>query len=225
MGSEVVRDYVSAPSKAKDAFDKRRAEYKLDAAVVKELKDQGTVSVSLLSAVHFFWADERSVPPEDPESNYRIANELLFDPLAVSPGQIHRIRGEAPPETAALLASGELVRMVPRGPDGFPVLDLAFLGMGEDVHVASLFPGESLELLSSKDVYRSISSAPKPPPQRITLGYGPLAAAREVWVLVSGPGKESALRASLASTGATPLAKVIRSRAKTRVFTDLAVST
>ena len=173
-----------------------------------------------LNAVHFFWGDERCVPPTDPESNFGLARELLLAPLAVPERQVHRVRGEAAPEVAAREAASELCRIAPRDPDGQPVLDLIFLGMGEDGHVASLFPGESEELMSSDAVYRSVIAA-KPPPHRITIGYLAIGAARQVWVLASGAGKEAALRASLAAGGQTPLARVLKLRAHTRIFTDV----
>jgi len=171
-----------------------------------------------LSPVQFFWADERCVPPTDPESNFRTARELLFTPLQVADAQIHRIQGEAPPTSAVTKAEAEICRIAPLNCDGQPVLDLILLGMGEDGHVASLFPREPESVAASNSVYRRVT-APKSPPQRITLGYMAIAAARQVWVLVSGPGKEAALRESLMAAGQTPLASVLKSRSQTRVFT------
>src|SRR5882724_518771 len=90
--------------------------------------------------VHFFWADERCVPPQDPESNYGLAEKWLFQPLHVSATQVHRIRGELPPQEAAQEKAAELRRLAQANPAEQPVLDLVFLGMGEDGHIASLFP-------------------------------------------------------------------------------------
>ena len=104
---------------------------------------------------------------------------------------------------------------------GQPVLNLIFLGMGEDGHVASLFPGASDEVVRSKSVYVPVV-APKPPPRRITLNLATIAAARQVWVLASGAGKEQALRESLAADGKTPLSRLIRLRQETIIFTDIA---
>lgn len=170
--------------------------------------------------VHFFWADERCVPPDHPESNFRLAREALFEPLGIGPAQIHRIRGELSPVIAAAESSAELARVVSQRAGGQPVLDLVLLGMGEDGHVASLFPDEKDAPASSGAPYRAVH-APKPPPDRVTLDYGPLAAAREVWVLVSGEGKAAALRASLSPDGRTPLARVIQSRSHTLLATDI----
>jgi len=90
--------------------------------------------------------------------------------------------------------------------------------------VASLFSGEPENLVASRAVYRSIEHSPKPPPRRVTLGYPALAAARQVWMLASGSGKETALRISLSAGGTTPFARVLRSRSHTRIFSDIAVN-
>jgi 6-phosphogluconolactonase len=174
-----------------------------------------------LDHVHFFWADERCVPPDDSESNFLLAQRNLLSPLRISDERIHRIRGELAPSSAAKQAAADLVRWCPADPRRFPALDFVFLGMGEDGHVASLFPGEPDAVRNSTDWYRAVAG-PKSPTWRVTMSYGLLAAAREVWVLASGPGKEDALRASLAGGGRTPLAWVIQSRSLTRIFTDIA---
>jgi 6-phosphogluconolactonase len=172
--------------------------------------------------VHFFWGDERCVPPDDPESNYRLAQDRLLRPLGIPDSQVHRIRGEAPPQDAARFASEELGRLALKDANCVPILDMVFLGMGEEGHVASLFPGELQSQPGNPAVYRAVVAS-KPPPNRVTLDYAPLAAAGKVWVLVSGAGKEKALQESLASTGTTPLGRVLAGRQHTRVLTDLAV--
>ncbi len=175
-----------------------------------------------LDGVEFFWSDERCVPPDSPESNYGAARDRMLLPLRIAERCIHRIRGEMPPEKAAAEATGELLRFAPQNPEGQPVCDLVFLGMGPDGHVASLFPAESEEARSSQAVFRPVIG-PKPPPQRVTMGYPAIAAATQVWVLVSGEGKEKALGASLSPQGQTPLACVLNSRTHTRVLTDLKI--
>lgn len=176
--------------------------------------------------VHFFWADERCVPPNDPESNYGIARQLLFEPLKVPESQIHRLRGEGP-EEPALKEADEAVRslMPDAKAKAAPKFDMIFLGMGEDGHVASLFPGESEDVMANPAIYRAVTAV-KPPPRRFTLGYATIADASQVWVLASGAGKEAALQESLAADGRTPLARVLRLRAKlppdrTRIYTDI----
>lgn len=175
----------------------------------------------LFRNVHFFWADERCVPPSDAESNFATAQQLLLEPLNVPAEQIHRVCGEEDPERAAADAAAELRRVAATARGGQPVLDLVFLGMGEDGHVASLFPGEPAEMIADSRVYRAVTAG-KPPPRRITLGYPALVAAGEVWVLASGAGKEAALRESLLPAGTTPLAAVLRARCETRIFSDIA---
>jgi 6-phosphogluconolactonase len=204
---------------------------------------------------HFFWADERCVPPDHAESNFKLANELLFLPLKISKNQIHRIHGELPPDKAAELATAEIRRVIlssssppqkeeragvrrpivsnsnpltpnlsplgrGEGVDFQPILDLIFLGMGKDGHVASLFPGEPDVSISDKAIYRAVKNSPKPPQNRITLGYAAIAVARQVWVLVSGTGKKTALHESLCSKGHTPLARVAQFRTRTKIFSD-----
>lgn len=176
-----------------------------------------------LEGVHFFWADERCVPPTDAESNFKMANDLLFEPLEIPKDRIHRLRGEDVPESAAELAEAGMRRVLPVNAEGQPVLDLIFLGLGEDGHVASLFPTEPEKWVSDKAVYRAIHKSPKPPPDRITIGYQAIAAAREVWMLASGSGKEAALRDSLAPEGKTSFARVLKLRGETRILTDIAI--
>jgi 6-phosphogluconolactonase len=176
-------------------------------------------TTAIFSNVHFYWADERCVPPSDPESNFGAAQRLLFVPLKIGAAQIHRVRGEGPEAAALSEVIADLTGAAPLS-KGQPVLDLIFLGMGEDGHIASLFPGEPDEVIGSPAVYRAVTAA-KPPPRRISLGYGVLAAALDVWVVASGAGKEGALKESLSPNGKTPLARVLRSRAETKILTDI----
>jgi 6-phosphogluconolactonase len=185
-------------------------------AVAASAKKRG----STLDQVHFFWSDERCVPSADPESNFSIAQEAIFRPLGVGAKRIHRLKGEDDPVSAAREAEAELRQYAGSVRAGQPVLDLVFLGMGEEGHVASLFPGEAAAIMNSLDVFRPVVAA-KPPPHRITMGYPVLAAAHQVWVLASGSGKQDALHESLAPTGQTPLARVLQSRGQTRIFTDI----
>ena len=174
--------------------------------------------VGRLDNVHFFWGDERMVPPSDEDSNYKLAAVPLLLALKISETQIHRVLTERGEEFAVKQAESEICRMAELNASGQPVLDLVFLGMGEDGHVASLFPGDQ-EAIETQAVYRVVTG-PKPPSLRITLGYPALAAAREVWVLASGEGKKKALKTSLAAEGDTPLARVLQSRENTVIFTD-----
>ena len=181
---------------------------------------QAKARAASFERVHFFWADERCVPPTDPGSNFKLANELLFAPLKIPANQVHRIRGEESPQVAVKAAEAEFHRVA--GKDaGAPVLDLILLGMGEDGHVASLFPDAPLQKSDSTGPFLAIENSPKPPPCRISLSYAAIAAAKQVWVLVSGAGKEAALRESLRPEGRTPLARVVLTRSKTKIFSDI----
>jgi 6-phosphogluconolactonase len=196
-----------------------RITLKFFAAVTELVKSHNTSFTN----VHFFWADERCVPPTDPESNFASADKQFFQPLGIPAGNIHRIRGEDAPDLAASESAAEILRIAPVNKDGQPALDLIFLGLGEDGHVASLFPREPDAMIADPAICRVIYDSPKPPPTRITLGYGTIAAARQVWVLASGAGKDAALRESLKPAGQTPLARVLRSRHATRIFTDIRI--
>ena len=172
-----------------------------------------------LGSVHFFWSDERCVPPSSPESNFRAAWEQLLGPLQVPERQIHRIRGELPPGAAAEQAAADLRAVCAAEASDTPSLQLVLLGMGEDGHVASLFPGESDTLVKDPLIYRAVTAS-KAPPLRVTLGYPAIAAACEVRVLVSGAGKGAALSRSL-EQGDTPLGRVLSLRQNTRIYSDL----
>ena len=173
---------------------------------------------SLFKNVHFFWSDERLVPATDDESNFKLADEGLLRPLRIPNNQVHRVLTEHDEAKAVQGVTDELQRFTENKEDGQPVIDLVFLGMGEDAHVASLFPGD-LDALESKAIYRAVTG-PKPPFRRVTLGYPVLSAAREVWVLASGESKVEALRSSISIDSVTPLARVLQSREETEILTD-----
>ena len=174
-----------------------------------------------LAPVHFYWADERCVPPDHPESNFGVANRLLLEPLGIATSHIHRLNGEADASSSVSAANTDLRGIASVSESGVPVLDLILLGMGEDGHVASLFPQTAEAEAAAADTYLAVV-APKPPPRRVTLGYRVLAAAKAVWVLISGAGKEMALRESLLAGGQTPLGRVLELRSSTLMFSDIA---
>ena len=176
--------------------------------------------------VHFFFADERCVPPDSVDSNFLTARQALFDPLHIRAEQIHRIHGEVEDDYAAKEAEAELCRVAPLNSEGQPILDLVILGMGEDGHTASLFPGESESVLNDTAVYRAVTAV-KPPPRRITLGYSALRNARQLVVLIPGTGKEMVLQAVLDQVSANspqlPLARVLNGHNNAVIFTDVEV--
>jgi 6-phosphogluconolactonase len=188
------------------------------AAVVEQLKSR---KISL-SQVNFFWADERCVPPTDAQSNFKLVNDGLFVPLKIAPDKIHRLRGEDGPEAGAKKAEADIRQIVGANAHGQPVLDLIFLGLGEDGHVASLAPEEPESMMQDQAVFRGVHNFAKPPPERITIGYQTIAAARQVWMLASGAGKEQAFRESLTPNGKTSFARVLKLRQLTKIFSDIA---
>ena len=177
-----------------------------------------------LNNVGFFWADERFVPPENPDSNYLLAKENLFDPLHIAPDKIHRLKGELPPDAAVAEANATIQRIAPKNSAGVPELDMIFLGLGEDGHIASLMPNATSATIISASPYVRIDNSPKPPPNRISLTYATIAAAKNVWMLASGAGKEEALRLSLEpDPTTTPFGALLYVRAQTVIYTDIAV--
>ncbi len=101
--------------------------------------------------VHFFWGDERCVPPEDPESNYGEAKRLFLDSIGIKAENVHRIRGESNPQSEAQRYSREICEHVELGDGNWPIFDLIILGMGNDGHTASIFPNQ-LALLTSEKI-------------------------------------------------------------------------
>lgn len=155
--------------------------------------------------VDVFWGDERCVPPDHPDSNHRLAREALLDRVPVPAGRIHRIEGEDPdPDRAARRYEAELRRVLDAPPPGVPRLDLALLGLGEDGHTASLFPGSPALAVDDRLVVavRASEAGVGPPVvDRITLTPPALAAARAALFLVVGEAKAEAVRATLERSG------------------------
>jgi len=147
-------------------------------------------------ALHVFWGDERCVPPVDPDSDYLMAKEAMLDHVPVPAGRIHRIRGEDPPERAA----EEYERLLRRSfgeAEGPPPLedgarfDLVLLGMGEDGHTASLFPGTGAVLETARWVIHVRAQAS--PRNRVSLTAPVLSAAARKLFLVTGMAKAPTL--------------------------------
>jgi 6-phosphogluconolactonase len=154
--------------------------------------------------VSVLFGDERCVPPLDPESNYRMAKETLID--RVSPANVYRIPAELGPDEGADVYA-EVVEFV-------APFDLVVLGVGEDGHTASLFPGHPA--LSADGLTVGIHDAPKPPPERVSLTLGALRDARRVIILATGAGKADAVaraRRREVPSGMIPRARWVIDRA------------
>lgn len=139
---------------------------------------------------HLFWTDERCVPPDDPQSNYRMAHETLLAHVNIPSEQIHRMRGEDEPQRAAEAYASELEKCF--GP-GDPRFSLILLGMGDDGHTASLFPNSPVLADTSHTV--ATSYVEKLSSHRLTLTLRTLNAASTTIFLVSGKAKSKALGA------------------------------
>ena len=137
--------------------------------------------------IHFWWSDERCVPPDNDDSNFKMANDVLFSKVPVDPENIHRIKGENPPEMEAANYAAEIDKFVNQR-DGIPVFDIVLLGVGEDGHTASIFPGQ-LEIFSEK---RNcvVTKNPKGN-KRITLTGKVLNNANRAFILVTGEKKSA----------------------------------
>ena len=142
--------------------------------------------------VEIFWSDERCVPPDDPESNYRMAHEMLLGHIATPAAQIHRMPADQPGRNAAALAYTQEIQRA-FGTDGIPNFDLIQLGMGPEGHTASLFPHQPA-LHETRRLVMPVT-VPKPPPDRLTFTPPLLNAARNVLFLATGADKADALHA------------------------------
>jgi len=142
------------------------------------------------SKVHVFWGDERTVPPDHADSNYRMADEVLLSKVALLPANIHRVEAERDPEDAAERYE-QVLRMV-FGEDTVPQFDLILLGMGDDGHTASLFPGTAA--LHIEDRWFVANHVPKLDTWRLTLTKTVINSAAYVAFMVAGEGKADALR-------------------------------
>ena len=148
------------------------------------------------SRTTFFFSDERGVPPDDPRSNYALANITLFTPLNITPAQVYRMAGESRDlQAAAHEYEQQLRRATNTSPSSSPTLDLVLLGLGEDGHTASLFPG-SPALRENKSLI-AVTQSPKDPPNRLTMTLAVINRASVILFLAIGTSKAGVVRAIL----------------------------
>jgi len=193
-------------------------------------------SVPDWSGVELWFADERCVPPEDADSNYRLVADTLLAGAGTragrsSPGaagaelppeRVHRMPGELGPGAGARAYAVELRDGVPPGEDGLPVLDLVLLGIGPDGHIASLFPGSPALEAESELLCLGIHDSPKPPAERITLTLGLLRAARGCLLLATGAEKADAVSAMLGDPTPQVPASLLRREVLSVIVDDAA---
>jgi 6-phosphogluconolactonase len=140
--------------------------------------------------VHVFFGDERAVPPDHPESNYRMASEALLRRVSVPAGNVHRMEAEAADAEAAAQRYAALLP---------GALDVLVLGVGADGHTASLFPGSPALRERSRRVVPA--RAPRPPERRLTITPPVIAAARRILVLAAGADKAEPVARALLAAG------------------------
>ncbi len=151
------------------------------------------------SRVHLWFSDERCVPPDHVDSNYRMAIEALLNRVPIDLSQFHRMEGELVPEVAAQ-RYGDALSQLPCDTDGTPLFDLILLGLGADGHIASLFPDTSALEVTSLPVVAL--HATRLQSWRLTLTFPVLNHARHLLLVVSGDKKADVLR-HIFSTPAT----------------------
>jgi 6-phosphogluconolactonase len=140
--------------------------------------------------VTVLFGDERCVPPFDPESNYRVARENLLD--RVNPATVHRIPAELGPDVGADLYAEVVTEEAP--------FDVVLLGVGEDGHVNSLFPGH--RALKATGLTAGIHDSPKPPLERVTMTLEAIRDAKLILIIATGAGKADAV--AMARRGESP---------------------
>jgi 6-phosphogluconolactonase len=159
---------------------------------------------------HVYFGDERCLPEDDPGRNSRAAVDTWLRHIPIPGANVHPIAAELGANEAALAYAGQL-----RGIGDF---DLVLLGLGEDGHTASLFPGHDLGTRADSPATLAVFDAPKPPPQRVSLSAARLSRAREVLFLVQGAAKKDAV--TKWRTGVDIPARAIHSRTGVDVLVE-----
>jgi len=171
--------------------------------------------------VHFFWGDERCVPPDHPESNYRMVAESLLAHVPVPQENVHRAPVEAgDPEAVAAAYEEALRRFFLLGPGGLPRFDLVLLGMGADGHTASLFPGSPALEETSRLVVAAYTEALGS--HRVTFTLPLINHARTAAFLVAGVDKRESLSAVLGGESRLPAGRVRPANGEVYWFVDRA---
>jgi 6-phosphogluconolactonase len=176
-----------------------------------------------------WWGDERFLPEGDPERNETGARSVLLDHVDTDPARVHPMPGPGGPDgddpeaAAARYASWLAAATKPEDHGPVPSFDVLMLGIGPEAHVASLFPG--MPALYDDRPVVAVRGSPKPPPVRLSLTLPSIQAAREVWIIASGPDKAQAIALALSDAGPVQVpAAGARGRLRTLFLLDSAAA-
>jgi 6-phosphogluconolactonase len=202
---------------------------RIAAAVFLAVRDLPARDAVDWSRVDVWWGDERFLPSGHPERNETQAREVLLDVLPLDPSRVHPMPPSdgpdgADPEAAAARYADTLATAARPGTASLPHFDVLMLGVGEDGHVASVFPEHPVGY-ETRPV-SAVRGSPKPPPVRITLTLPAINTAEEVWLVASGADKARAVGMALAGAGALQLpAAGVHGVERTRWLLDRAAAT
>jgi 6-phosphogluconolactonase len=158
------------------------------------------------SKVHLYWGDDRYVPDDDDERNYKQTREALLDHIDIPAANVHAMPSSdsefGDDLDAAALAYEQVLAANADDGEPAPDFDVHLLGMGPEGHINSLFP-ETPAVRETERLVVGVTDSPKPPPKRITLTLPAIQRSREVWLVVSGAGKADAVAAAIG--GAKPV--------------------
>jgi 6-phosphogluconolactonase len=179
---------------------------------------------TLWKRVRFFWVDERCVPPDHADSNFSMTNESLFSKIGTGESNVHRIYGENDPYLEATRYAKEIKQFVELL-NGIPVFDWIFLGVGDDGHTASIFPGR-LDLMDTDEICAAVVH-PVTGQFRITLTGKTILQAKRITFMVTGESKSKVLREILnneAEALSYPAAQILWHSNNTDWFIDEAAA-
>ncbi|MCA2212271.1 6-phosphogluconolactonase [Jidongwangia harbinensis] len=177
---------------------------RIAAKVLRSVKDLPASDAIEWSHVDLWWGDERFLPAGHPDRNETQAREALLDALPLDPARIHAMPpSDGPdgdnPEAAAARYARDLAAAAKPGSSELPHFDVLMLGVGEDGHVASVFPEHPVTYETGTTA--AVHNSPKPPPVRTTLTMSTIQTAEEVWLIAAGPDKAAPVGMAIEGTG------------------------
>jgi 6-phosphogluconolactonase len=177
---------------------------RIAAKVLRSVKELPAADAIDWTHVDLWWGDERFLPAGHPDRNETQAREALLDALPLDPARVHAMPpSDGPdgddPEAAAARYARELAAAAKPGSSELPHFDVLMLGVGEDGHVASVFPEHPVTYETGTTA--AVHNSPKPPPVRITLTMPTIRTAEEVWLIASGPDKAAPVGMAIDGTG------------------------